>query len=101
MPVARRVQRRTRMAPPANQAQYDAMLAQLTAIREAIASGVTRVAYDGKSSEFRTLDELLRIEEILQDALGMTQPGQTTTTVLAAHDRGFPQSWGAYWGSEY
>jgi hypothetical protein len=67
---------------------------QLQAITTAIAAGVTRVSYDGKTSEFRSLDDMLRVAEIIQNYLGLQEPGRTTTTVLCAHDRGFPQTFG-------
>ena len=67
---------------------------QLVAVTEAIASGVTRVSYDGKSTEFRSLDDLLRLQEIMQNALGVQEPGRPSTTVLCAHDRGHFTSFG-------
>jgi hypothetical protein len=76
-------------------------LAQLQAVTEAIASGVTRVAYDGKSSEFRSLDDLLRLQEIMQNALGLQEAGRTTTTVLVAHDRGYPNVFTGGYGYPY
>lgn len=35
--------------------------AQLDAIKRAYATGVTRVTYDGKTTEYRSLDEMHRI----------------------------------------
>ncbi len=65
-------------------------LAQLDAIEAGIAAGVTSVSYEGKSSTFRTLDEMLRVRDIIRRALGLAP--MTSATVLVAHDRGFPGS---------
>lgn len=64
--------------------------AQLDAIETGIASGTTRVAYEGKSVEYRDLDQMLRIRSIIRRALGID--ANVSQTVLAAHDRGFPGS---------
>lgn len=46
--------------------------AQLTAIRSAYAAGVTRVSYDGKSTEFRSLAEMKQImDEMSADISGV------------------------------
>ena len=60
--------------------------AQLDAIENAIAAGVTTVSYEGKSSSFRSLDDMLRVRDILRRALGIIP--QSSATVLVAHDRG-------------
>src|SRR3954462_8842872 len=65
-------------------------LTQLDAIETAIASGTTRVSYDGKSVEYRTLDEMIRVRGIIRRALGVDAGGGAT--VLIAHGRGFPAS---------
>jgi len=62
-------------------------LSQLYAIEDGIASGSTTVSYDGKSVSYRSLDEMLRIRNILLRALGLVP--SSSATVLAAHDRGF------------
>jgi hypothetical protein len=62
-------------------------LAQLNAIEDGIASGTTRVSYDGKSVEYRSFDEMLRIRLIIQTALGLITG--KSTTVLAAHNRAY------------
>ena len=61
---------------------------QLDAIEAAIAAGVTSVSYEGKSSSFRSLDEMLRVRDIIMRALGLAP--QKSATILVAHDRGFP-----------
>lgn len=63
--------------------------AQLDAIENGIASGTTRVSYDGKSAEFRSIDEMLRIRSIIRRALGLDTG---SATVLVAHNRGFQPS---------
>ena len=61
-------------------------LGQLQAIQDAIASGVTSVSYEGKTTSFRSLDEMLRIAAILSAALGLSKQA---ATVLVQHDRGY------------
>jgi hypothetical protein len=61
-------------------------IGQLQAIQDAIAAGVTTVSYEGKTTTFRSLDELLRVQGIISASLGM---GGGKATVLVAHDRGF------------
>jgi hypothetical protein len=70
--------------------------AQLDAIEEGIASGTTRVSYDGKSVEYRSLDEMLRIRGIIRRALGLDPAG--SNTVLVAHDRGYESPFGGAFG---
>jgi hypothetical protein len=66
--------------------------AQLDAIEAGIAAGSTSVSYEGKSVSYRSLDEMLRIRNIIRVALGLA-PG-TGATVLVAHDRGFGGGFG-------
>lgn len=61
---------------------------QLDALEYAIATGTTSVSYEGKSSSFRSLDDLLRVRDIIRRALG--QAPAASATVLVGHDRGFP-----------
>ena len=62
--------------------------AQLDSIEAGIAAGVTSVSYEGKTTSFRSLDEMLRVRDIIRRALGLSP--QSSSTILAAHDRGFP-----------
>lgn len=43
--------------------------AQLDALDAAIASGTLRVTYDGKSVEYRTMDELMRARALVAGAV--------------------------------
>ena len=61
--------------------------AQLNAIEEGIAGGTTTVSYDGKSVSYRSLDDMLRIRNIIMRALGLVP--QQSATILVAHDRGY------------
>jgi hypothetical protein len=61
--------------------------AQLDAIEGAIAAGVTSVSYEGKTSTFRSLDEMLRVRNIIMRALGLAPSASATVTV--SHDRGY------------
>ena len=60
--------------------------AQLNAIEEAIASGTTSVSYEGKTVTYQDLDHLLRVRNIIMRSLGLING---SSTVFAAHDRGF------------
>ena len=62
--------------------------AQYNAITSAIASGVTSVSYEGKSTTFASLDVMLRIQAIIGNALGLT-PVTPSTTIVVSHDRGY------------
>lgn len=44
--------------------------AQLDALRAAAASGTTRVTYDGKTVEYRSLAELLQMIRVVEGAIG-------------------------------
>lgn len=59
---------------------------QLDALESSIAAGVTTVSYEGKSSTFRSLDEMLRVRDIIRRALGLAPVSQT---IFVAHDRGY------------
>ena len=63
------------------QAQYDALT-------KAIASGARSVSYEGKMVSYGSLDDMLRVQNIIARALGLAP--SSSATVLAAHDRGFP-----------
>lgn len=43
---------------------------QLETLEAAIAEGVTRVRYADKTVEYRSLDEMLRIRNMMREALG-------------------------------
>jgi len=62
--------------------------AMLSALQTAIASGATSVSYEGKTVQYRSLDEMLRIANIMAIALGIIPPPDST--ILAAHYRGYP-----------
>ena len=48
--------------------------AGLAAIEEAIAGGYTTIEYDQKRITYRSLDELLRIRNMIRARLGLTDP---------------------------
>jgi hypothetical protein len=64
--------------------------AQLDAIRNAIVSGSLTVSYDGKSRTYRSLDDLIRIEQIVANELGLTGLGAAprSRTILLQFDSG-------------
>ncbi len=67
--------------------------AQLDALENAIASGTTRVSYDGKNVEYASIDVMMRVRNIIQRALGIVT---SDNTVVVAHDRGYPGYGGSY-----
>jgi hypothetical protein len=62
-------------------------LAQYIALQQAYASGVLSVSYEGKSTTFRSMDEMLRALDFIGRALGIIP--RRSSTVLVAHDRGY------------
>jgi roadblock/LC7 domain-containing protein len=54
---------------------------QLDALQAALASGTLRVTYDGKTVEYRSVDELSKAIKIVQSAL----QGAGTTRVTHMH----------------
>ena len=73
-------------------------LAQLDAIENGIAAGVTTVSYEGKTASYRSLDEMLRIRDIIMRALGLAP--MKSATVLIAHDRGTGGGLGCGYGCD-
>lgn len=73
------------------QARLQQQLAQITA---QIASGVNRASYEGKSTEFRSLEELYKIRDDLMGQLGMT--GGRVRRTVAAYSSGFYPGGGPY-----
>lgn len=59
---------------------------QLDAIELAIYSGTTRVSYDGKSVEYRSLAEMERVRDGLRRQLGIAVPARRT---VASFNGGF------------
>ena len=47
-------------------------LADLQALEEAIAKGINRVKYTDKEIEYRSLDEMLKIRDLIRNCLGIT-----------------------------
>lgn len=70
--------------------------AQLDAIENAIGAGATRVTYEGRTVEYGSLDDLVRVRQFIRRALGLDTT--STATVVVAHDRGFPGP--ATWGDD-
>lgn len=69
---------------------------QLTALENSIASGATRMSYQGRTVEFGSLDQMLRVRDIIRRALGLIP--DTSATINVAHDRGYPGP--ATWGDD-
>lgn len=62
--------------------------AQLTALETAIASGARSIAYEGKTITYGSLDEMMRIRNMIMISLGLIAP--PSSTVLIGHSRGYP-----------
>ena len=56
----------------------------LASIENAIASGVTRASYDGKSTEFRSLAEMRSIRDDLKRQLGEPVRSRRTVAVFSS-----------------
>jgi hypothetical protein len=59
---------------------------QLSNLENAIASGTRSVSFEGKSTTFGSLDEMLRVRSIIMRSLGMLG---TDNTYVMSHDRGY------------
>lgn len=59
---------------------------QLAGINTAIASGTTRVSYGDKSVEYRDLNELIRVRDMISRQLGVVVPARRS---VAAFSGGF------------
>jgi hypothetical protein len=62
-------------------------LDDLKSIQQAIASGASKVQYESKTVEYRSLDELMRLEHIIMGQLGLL--GGVSATYLAGYSRGY------------
>jgi hypothetical protein len=60
--------------------------AQLSNLENAIASGARSVSYEGKTTTFGSLDEMLRVRNIIMRSLGMTN---ADNSYVVAWDRGY------------
>ena len=58
---------------------------QLDALEAAIAEGVTRVKYENKEVEYRSLDEMLKLRDLMLSSLGTKAKSQR---VLAQSSKG-------------
>ena len=62
---------------------------QIAAIQGAIAAGVTSVSYEGKSTSFRSFDEMLKTVTYLQRVQARANGQKVPTVGLASFDRGY------------
>jgi hypothetical protein len=69
--------------------------ADLDALNEAIISGAQTVAYESKTVTYRSLDDMLRLQNIIMIALGLV-PGNNNT-LLVEHDRGYLRAPSTYY----
>ena len=60
--------------------------AGLDAIEEAIGGGFLEVEYDGKKIRYRTLDELLRVRNLIMQRLGQTEAAPARVKVTYGRD---------------
>ncbi len=66
--------------------QQTTLQAQLAQVQAQIASGIERASYEGKSADFRSLEELYKIRDDLQAQLGLTNRVRRT---VVAYSGGF------------
>lgn len=60
--------------------------ADLDAIEEAIVSGVLTVKYSDKEVTYRSLNELIKVRELIRESLGLTN--SASQRILSEFDRG-------------
>lgn len=60
---------------------------QLQALEDAIASGLLRFTFEGKTHEYRSLDDMLRVRDLLARKAGVSSGGGIVY-VAAAYRRG-------------
>jgi len=60
-------------------------LSQLEALEKAIAEGVTRVKYETKEVEYRSLEEMLKLRDLMRQELGLVSRGGR---ILTSHSKG-------------
>lgn len=61
---------------------------QLDALNEAIASGTLRVTYDGRTIEYRSMDDLLRARGLVAASVNGSAGTARATHINPAFDRG-------------
>ena len=59
---------------------------QLDSLNGAIAQGALMVKYQDKEVRYRSLDEMLRLRDVMRSELGLTDKGPRR--VLASHSKG-------------
>lgn len=59
---------------------------QLDALEEAIAQGALIVRYADKQVQYRSLDEMLQLRDMIRQELGLNKPGGRR--LLANHSKG-------------
>lgn len=57
--------------------------AKLEALEDAIASGLLRFTFDGKTHEYRSLDDMLRVRNMLREQAGIATATGPVRTVAA------------------
>ena len=62
---------------------------QLTAIEAAIASGTTRVRYSDREVVYASINEMLRVRDLIRADLGLVGEDGGRTHRYATHSKGF------------
>jgi len=62
--------------------------AQLDALEKAIAEGVNKVKYENKEVEYRSLEEMLKLRDLMLSALGLKPKSQR---LYAKFSKGFDE----------
>lgn len=60
---------------------------QLEVLEKAIAEGVTRVKYENKEVEYRSLEEMMKLRDMIRAELGLID--KSGQRLLASYKKGF------------
>lgn len=62
--------------------------ARLAALEEAISSGLLRFTIEGKTQEYRSLTDMLRVRDMLRQEAGVSSAASAPLRTVAAFRRG-------------
>lgn len=63
--------------------------ADLDRIEAAIATGTLRITHNGKTTEFRSLDEMIRVRDLIRKTVKGPSAGGQHRTYAPTFDRGY------------
>jgi len=63
---------------------------QLQALEKAIAAGVTEFTYDGQTTKYRSLNEMISLRNLIRAELGLpSSTTQNNTPAFMSHSKGY------------